>query len=110
MVTMSAALFVVHQVSDGYVLMVPFIFCYTTGFGSCMPNAQVMAMQNHRADSGVAASLMGALNMGIAACVGPAINHVTMTSVVPMATAMLVCALISATALWTIVVPGRRSI
>lgn len=101
------ALLAVDRVSDGYVALVPFIFTYTFGFGQCMPNAQVLAMQNHRADSGVAASLMGALNMGVAACMGPVINHVQMTSVVPMATAMLACAAASALALWAVVMPAR---
>lgn len=104
------ALFAVDRVSDGYVALVPFIFCYTFGFGQCMPNAQVLAMQNHRADSGVAASLMGALNMGVAAFMGPVINHVQMTSVVPMATAMLACAAASALALWAVVMPARGSV
>ena len=110
MVLAAAGLFAVNALTSGYALLVPLIFCFTTGFGSCMPNAQVMAMQNHRQDSGTAASLMGALNMGMAAFVGPIINHVQMTSVVPMATAMLACALVSTAALWLVVVPARAGI
>lgn len=87
--------------------LVPAMFFYTFGFGSSMPSCQVIALQNHRRDSGTAASLMGALNMGLAAVVGPVIGLFPMTSAIPMATAMLVCAVLAVIALWTVVRPWQ---
>lgn len=110
MVLSSSALFVVNALSDSYVPLVPFIFCFTTGFGSCMPNGQVLGMQNHRADSGVAASLMGAANMGLAALAGPIINSFHMHDVVPMASAMLICSVVATVMLWAVVMPVRAGI
>lgn len=85
--------------------LVPAIFCFTFGFGATAPNAQVLGLQNHREDSGVAASLMGALNMALAAVVGPLVGSFDSTSPVPMGVAMLVCGVVSLTALWLVVQP-----
>ncbi|MGA4506350.1 multidrug effflux MFS transporter [Propionibacteriaceae bacterium G1746] len=107
MVVAAAGLLLVHQVNPSLAVIVPFMFIYTTGFGSCMPSAQVLALQGHRADSGVAASLMGAGNMIVAACVGPIIGQFDVRSPAPMGTAMLVLAVASSLALWVIVRPRQ---
>lgn len=90
--------------------LVPAMFCYTLGFGAASPNCQVIALQNHRRDSGTAASIMGALNMGLAAVVGPIIGTYELTNAVPMAAAMLLCAVVAVAMLWTIVRPHRLHI
>ncbi len=90
-----------------YLWLVPAMFGYTCTFGACMPAAQVLALQNHRADSGVAASLMGALNMTLAAIVGPTIGLFQLTSAAPMAWSMLVCALLATAVLWLVARPRR---
>lgn len=105
MVVAAAAFLLLHSSFVGYVALVPAMFAYTTGFGACMPSAQVLALQNHRADSGVAASLMGATNMLMAALVGPVLGAFDMTSPVPLGTSMLICAALATVMLWTIVRP-----
>lgn len=95
--------------TNAWELVVP-MFLYTFGFGASMPSCQVIALQNHRRDSGTAASLMGALNMGLSAVVGPVIGTFAMTSAVPMAAAMLICALAAVVALWVIVRPWQLKI
>lgn len=85
--------------------LVPAMFFYTLGFGSTSPNLQVVALQNHRRDSGTAASLMGALNMGMAAVVGPVIGSFELVNAVPMAAAMAICAFAACVTLWLIVRP-----
>lgn len=95
--------------TNAWELVVP-MFLYTSGFGASMPSCQVIALQNHRRDSGTAASLMGALNMGLSAVVGPVIGTFAMTSAVPMAAAMLICALAAVAALWLIVRPWQLKI
>lgn len=105
MVSAATSFLLLHSAFDGYVALVPAMFAFTTGFGACMPSAQVLALQNHRADSGVAASLMGATNMLVAATVGPVLGGFDMTSPVPLGTAMLICALLATVMLWTVVRP-----
>lgn len=110
MVLAAAALLIINSQAASYVPLIPAMFSYTLGFGACMPNAQVIALQHHRADSGVASSLMGALNMFAAALVGPIIGAFHMTDAVPMATSMLVCALLAVGFLWTVVRPLSVSV
>ena len=81
------------------------MFLFTMSFGACPPNLQVLGLQHHRKDSGVAASLMGALNMSAAAVVGPVIGLFALSSAAPMGVAMLMCGGIAATFLWTIIRP-----
>lgn len=106
MVLAATALLIVNAASDSWVPLVPTMFAFTLSFGSCPPNLQVLGLQHHRKDSGVAASLMGALNMSAAALVGPLIGLSTpMTSAAPMGIAMLICASLSVVFLWTIIRP-----
>lgn len=105
MVLAASAFLLLHSAFDGYVALVPAMFAFTTGFGACMPSAQVLALQNHRADSGVAASLMGATNMLMAAAVGPVLGSFDMTSPVPLGVSMLVCSSLATVMLWTVVRP-----
>lgn len=107
MVLAAAALLLIDRATAGHWPLVPAMFSYTLGFGACMPSAQVLALQNHRADSGVAASLMGALNMVMAALVGPLLGTFDMRSPAPMATLMLVCAVLASAVLWAVVRPRQ---
>ena len=107
MVVAAASLLLVDRFTGGFVPLIPTMFLYTLGFGSCMPSAQVLALQYHRADSGVAASLMGAGNMLMAASVGPIIGRFELRDATPMAVAMLVLALASTTVLWLVVRPRQ---
>ncbi len=107
MVGAATALLVVDRAATSYVPLVPTMFAFTFGFGSVAPNCQVLGLQNHRRDSGTAASLMGATNMGVAAFVGPIVGTFELTSAAPMGWAMLVSALASTAALWLVVRPHR---
>lgn len=107
MVLAASALLLLNATVPGVLPLVPAIFCFTTGFGACMPTSQVLALQRHRADSGVAASLIGAGNMLTGAVVGPIIGSFALHDAAPMGIAMLSCALVSTAALWLIVRPLR---
>lgn len=89
----------------GHIPLIPAMFAFTFAFGCCAPNVNVLALQNHRADSGVAASLMGASFMILAAVAGPLIGVFPLTSAAPMAFAMLVCGVLSTTMLWLVARP-----
>ena len=105
MIAASLALLGLDALRVGHIPLIPAMFAYTLTFGSCMPAGQVLALQNHRTDSGVAASLMGALNMTLAAVVGPVIGQFELASAAPMAISMLACATASTLCLWLIARP-----
>lgn len=107
MVLSGLALISISLTSESLWALIPFMFTYTTGFGACMPNAQVLALANHRENSGVAASLMGASNMGLGAIVGPLIGTFELSTAMPMAVGMLVMSLLSAASSLLIVRGGR---
>ncbi len=102
MVAAATVLLLLDAARIGYIPLVPAMFAFTLSFGCCAPSANVLALQNHRADSGVAASLLGAGNMILAAAAGPLIGMFALTSAAPMAIAMLTCAGCSAAMLWLI--------
>lgn len=105
MVLAAVALLIVNAASDSFIPLIPTMFAFTLSFGACPPNLQVLGLQHHRKDSGVAASLMGALNMSAAALVGPLIGLASLTSAAPMGIAMLICASLAVIFLWTIIRP-----
>jgi drug resistance transporter, bcr/cflA subfamily len=107
MILAASALLGLDALRGGYLPLVPAMFSFTLTFGCCMPAAQVLALQNHRENSGVAASLMGALNMTMAAIVGPVIGQFALTSAAPMAWSMLVCAVLATISLWVIARPRQ---
>lgn len=109
MVTAATALLLVNAAGGGVVPQVATIFPYTMGFGMVIPCAQVLALANHRRDSGSAASLMGAGQFALGALAGPMIGLVPLTSAAPMGTAMLVCALGATVVLWMVLRPFRIS-
>lgn len=105
MILAASLLLLLDAARIGHIPLIPAMFAFTLSFGCCAPNVNVLALQNHRADSGVAASLMGASFMILAASVGPIIGLFPLTSAAPMALAMLICALLSTTMLWTVARP-----
>lgn len=91
----------------GYQALVPTIFAYTFAFGASAPNNQVLALQNHRENSGVASSLLGAATQVMGSIVGPIIGLRMMTSAVPMGSAMLACGFFASLSLWLVLQPWR---
>ncbi|MCP2032022.1 DHA1 family bicyclomycin/chloramphenicol resistance-like MFS transporter [Okibacterium sp. HSC-33S16] len=85
------------------VLIPLFFFIMAAGFG--FPTVQVLALVNHGHEAGTAASLLGALNFGLAGLISPIVGVLGMDSAVPMASVMLVTALVSIASLWFIVRP-----
>jgi DHA1 family bicyclomycin/chloramphenicol resistance-like MFS transporter len=78
-------------------------FIAACGFG--FPCVQVLALNDHGHEAGTAASLLGALNFGIAGIVSPVVGILGVGSAAPMGYVMAVCALVSIAALWLIVRP-----
>lgn len=78
-------------------------FIAACGFG--FPCVQVLALNGHGHEAGTAASLLGALNFGIAGIVSPIVGILGVGSSTPMGMVMAICALVSIASLWLIVRP-----
>ena len=79
------------------------IFILSCGFA--FPAVQVLALAHHGAEAGTAASLLGALNFGLAGLISPLIGLMGVGSAVPMAFVMLLASAIAIVALWALVRP-----
>ena len=78
-------------------------FILTCGF--TFPTVQYLAMANHGAEAGTAASVLGAVNFGLAGALSPIMGILGVGTARPMAGMMVVAAAIAATVLWTVVRP-----
>ncbi|QEO13729.1 multidrug effflux MFS transporter [Agromyces intestinalis] len=81
------------------------LFVYITACGFSFPAVQILALANHGAEAGTAASLLGALNFGLAGLISPFIGMLGVGSAVPMAFVQVLASLVAITALWTLVRP-----
>lgn len=73
--------------------------------GFAFPAVQVLALAHHGAEAGTAASLLGALNFGLAGVISPLIGLMGVGSAVPMAFVMTLAAGVAIVALWALVRP-----
>ena len=81
------------------------LWIYILACGFSFPAVQVLALAHHGAEAGTAASLLGALNFGLAGVISPLIGLMGVGSAVPMAFVMLAASLIAIAALWALVRP-----
>ncbi|GLU90860.1 multidrug effflux MFS transporter [Agromyces sp. NBRC 114283] len=80
-----------------------FLFIMACGFS--FPAVQILALASHGNEAGTAASLLGALNFGLAGLISPLIGLMGVGSAVPMAIVMTAAALVAIVALWALVRP-----
>ncbi|WP_136706480.1 multidrug effflux MFS transporter [Agromyces sp. H66] len=81
------------------------LWIYILACGFSFPAVQVLALAHHGAEAGTAASLLGALNFGLAGLISPLIGLLGVGSAVPMAFVMLLAAIVAIAALWALVRP-----
>ncbi|WP_235833498.1 multidrug effflux MFS transporter [Orlajensenia flava] len=84
--------------------IVPLWF-FITACGFTFPCIQVLALANHGKEAGTAASVLGALNFGLAGVLSPIVGVLGVGSALPMAGVMATTALISIVLLWFVVRP-----
>jgi DHA1 family bicyclomycin/chloramphenicol resistance-like MFS transporter len=85
-------------------ILIP-LWCFITACGFGFPMVQVLALQNHPKEAGTAASVLCALNFGLAGAISPIVGVLGIDSAVPMGGVMAVTAALSVLALWLIVRP-----
>ncbi|MET0853528.1 MAG: multidrug effflux MFS transporter [Microterricola sp.] len=86
--------------------VVPLWF-FITMCGFSFPCVQVIALNGHGQEAGTAASLLGAVNFGLAGIISPVVGMLGVSTAAPMGAVMSVTALVSIIALWFIVRPSR---
>ncbi|MBU1249710.1 multidrug effflux MFS transporter [Microcella indica] len=79
------------------------LFITACGFG--FPCVQVLALTNHGKEAGTAASVLGAMNFGLAGIISPIVGLFGIADAVPMGTVMAITAAVAMASLWFIVRP-----
>jgi DHA1 family bicyclomycin/chloramphenicol resistance-like MFS transporter len=102
---MALAIILIASAGLGLVaILIPlWFFIAAVGFG--FPCVQVLALVNHGHEAGTAASLLGAVNFGLAGVISPIVGFLGTDTVVPMATVMVCTAIVSIVSIWFIVRP-----
>ena len=85
-------------------VLVPLWF-YILGTGFTFPSVQVLALANHGAQAGTAASLLGAATFLLAGIISPVVGALGVDSATPMGAVQAGCILLAAAALWLVVRP-----
>lgn len=85
-------------------ILVPLWF-FIAACGFSFPCVQVLALAHHGKEAGTAASLLGALNFGVAGLLSPVVGLFGITSAIPMGAIMAGAAAVSIVALWLVVRP-----
>ncbi|MEJ3404286.1 multidrug effflux MFS transporter [Rathayibacter sp. YIM 133350] len=80
-----------------------FVFIMACGF--TFPTIQVLALVHHGKEAGTAASVLGALNFGLAGLLSPIVGVLGVATAAPMGLVMACAAVISILTLWLVVRP-----
>ena len=101
----AVAIIVLDQLGAGLVgVLVPLWF-FIAACGFTFPLVQVIGLAAHGKEAGTAASLLGALNFGVAGLVSPIVGWLGITAATPMAGVMACTAAVAVTVLWVVVRP-----
>jgi DHA1 family bicyclomycin/chloramphenicol resistance-like MFS transporter len=85
------------------VLLPLWVFIAACGFG--FPSVQVLGLAHHGEEAGTAASLLGAVNFGLAGLLSPLVGLLGIQSARPMGLVMAVTAVVGVSAIWLLVRP-----
>ena len=108
LVIASAAIIVTDMLDAGlWGTMIP-LFFFMTACGFTFPCVQILALDRHGKAAGTAASIIGAVNFGVAGLVSPLVGWISRdagTTATTMAIVMIGCGIIAVISLWAIVRP-----
>jgi DHA1 family bicyclomycin/chloramphenicol resistance-like MFS transporter len=94
-----------HVLGFGLISVVIPLFFAIASFGFGFPSIQVLALAHHGQEAGTAASLLGAVNAGLAGIISPIVGVIGITSALPMALVMSAVLIVAQIVLWTVVRP-----
>lgn len=82
-------------------LILVLLFIYLSCLGYILPNSSALAMSPFTKGAGSASALMGAIQMGIGACVSTVVSMIQGGSLMPMAIVMSACSIVALLVLLT---------
>ena len=85
-------------------ILIPLWF-FIAACGFSFPLVQVLGLVNHAGEAATAASVLGAVNFGLAGLISPIVGLFGIHNAVPMGTVMAATATVSVIALWFVVRP-----
>lgn len=85
-------------------VLVPLWF-FICSCGFSFPQVQVLALANHGKEAGTAASLLGALNFGLAGIISPIVGVIGISTAAPMGAVMMCTTAVAIGSLWILVRP-----
>jgi DHA1 family bicyclomycin/chloramphenicol resistance-like MFS transporter len=85
-------------------ILVPLWF-FILGCGLSFPCIQVIALANHGREAATAASVLGAVNFGLAGLISPIVGYFGVETATPMGAVMAATAVVSILTLWILVRP-----
>ncbi|MET0989666.1 MAG: multidrug effflux MFS transporter [Glaciihabitans sp.] len=85
-------------------ILIPLWF-FILGCGLSFPCVQVIALAEHGAEAGTAASVLGAVNFGLAGVISPIVGLLGVATAGPMGAVMAGTALVSVLTLWFLIRP-----
>ena len=101
----AVAIIVLEMAGAGLLGTVVPLWFFITACGFGFPCVQVLALANHGREAGTAASVLGAMNFGLAGIISPIVGLFGIADAVPMGTVMAITAAVAITSLWLIVRP-----
>lgn len=101
----AVAIVVVDLLDLGLIAILLPLWFFLTACGFGFPMVQVLALVNHPKEAGTAASVLGALNFGLAGAISPIVGVLGIDTAVPMGGVMAATAVVSVLSLWFIVRP-----
>jgi DHA1 family bicyclomycin/chloramphenicol resistance-like MFS transporter len=105
MLVASALIGIFHLLGFGLLSVEIPLFFVVASFGLGFPSIQVLALAHHGQEAGTAASLLGAVNAGLAGIISPVVGLIGITSALPMSAVMVAVLIIAQIILWTVVRP-----
>ena len=102
---MAGTIVLVDRLGGGLPGIVVPLWLFIFACGLTFPCTQVLALAQHGSEAGTAASLLGALNFGLAGLISPIVGLFGIDNAVPMGTLMAASALVSIVVLWVVVRP-----
>lgn len=101
----ATAIIVLDLAGAGFFGTVIPLWFFITACGFGLPMVQALALANHGKEAGTAASVLGAMNFGLAGLLSPIVGLFGIANAVPMGAVMAATSLVSIASLWFIVQP-----
>jgi DHA1 family bicyclomycin/chloramphenicol resistance-like MFS transporter len=105
LVLSAGAIVALDMLGAGFLGVAVPLWFYIAACGFTFPCTQVLALAHHGSEAGTAASLLGAVNFGLAGLISPIVGLFGIANAIPMGAVMGITASISLIVMWAVVRP-----